>query len=74
VGLSAACAPTGKGESIMVLKAPGILTFMLSVVLAVCVLLVKFFGAQVPLVNGNEFWFLLLAHISLVLGCVMRGL
>ena len=58
----------------MALKAPGILTFMLSIILAVCVLFVKFFGASVPLVNGNEFWFLLLAHIILVFGCVMRGL
>jgi hypothetical protein len=58
----------------MALKEPGILTFMLSVILAVCVLFVKFFGASVPLVNGNEFWFLLLAHIILVLGCIMRGL
>ncbi|MGE5512887.1 MAG: hypothetical protein ACM31O_16735 [Bacteroidota bacterium] len=58
----------------MALKAPGILTFMLSVILAVCVLIVRFFGASIPLVNGNEFWFLLLAHIILVLGCIMRGL
>lgn len=58
----------------MALKAPGILTFMLSVIIAVGVLFVKFFGASVPLVNGNEFWFLLLAQIILVFGCIMRGL
>ncbi len=58
----------------MALKAPGILTFMVSVILAVAVLIVKFFGASIPFVNGNEFWFLLLAHIILVFGCVMRGL
>jgi hypothetical protein len=58
----------------MVLKAPGLLTFMISVILAVCVLIVKFFGASIPFVNGNEFWFLLLAQVILVLGCIMRGL
>lgn len=58
----------------MVLKAPGLISFMLSVILAVCVLIVKFFGASIPLMNGNEFWFLLLAHFILVLGCIMRGL
>jgi hypothetical protein len=63
-----------KGGHIMVLKAPGIITFVISIVLMVCVLVVKFFGAQIPLMLGNEFWFLLLAHIILVLGCIMRGL
>ncbi len=58
----------------MALKAPGILTFMLSVILVVCVLIVKFFGASIPFVNGHEFWLLLVAHLTLVLGCMMRGL
>ena len=58
----------------MSLKAPGILTFTLSVVLVVCVLVVRFFGAQIPLLQGHEFWALLAAHIILVTGCVMRGL
>ncbi len=58
----------------MGLKAPGILTFMLSVILVVAVLMAKFFGATIPLLTGNEFWALLAAHIILVLGCVMRGL
>ena len=58
----------------MVLKAPGIITFILSIVLTVCVLIVRFFGAEIPLFVGNEFWFLLLAHVILLLGCIMRGL
>ncbi|HET6321899.1 MAG TPA: hypothetical protein VNR51_04015 [Hyphomicrobium sp.] len=58
----------------MGLKAPGILTFMISVILTVTVLIIKFFGAQIPLITGNEFWALLLAQIILVLGCIMRGL
>jgi hypothetical protein len=58
----------------MGLKAPGILTFMLSVILTVTVLIIKFFGAEIPIVTGNEFWALLLAQVILVLGCIMRGL
>jgi hypothetical protein len=68
------CALVGMGDTIMVLKAPGIITFILSIVLMVCVLVVKFFGAQIPLIQGNEFWFLLLAQLILMLGCIMRGL
>jgi hypothetical protein len=58
----------------MGLKAPGILTFMVSVVLTVVVLIMKFFGAQIPFLMGNEFWALLLAQVILVFGCIMRGL
>ena len=58
----------------MSLKAPGILTFMLSVILVVCVLIAKFFGGTIPMITGNEFWVLLLAHVVLVFGCMLRGL
>jgi len=58
----------------MALKAPGIITFTLSIVIAVLVLVVKFFGAAIPLMAGNEFYFLLVAYVVLVLGCIMRGL
>jgi len=58
----------------MGLKAPGILTFMISVILTVTVLIIKFFGAEIPLITGNEFWALLLAQIILIFGCIMRGL
>ncbi|WP_195930489.1 hypothetical protein [Hyphomicrobium album] len=58
----------------MGLKAPGIITFMLSVILTVTVLIIKFFGAEIPFVTGNEFFALLLAQVILVLGCIMRGL
>lgn len=58
----------------MGLKAPGILTFMVSVILTVTVLIIKFFGADIPLITGNEFWALLAAQLILVFGCIMRGL
>ena len=58
----------------MGLKAPGIITFMLSVILTVTVLIIKFFGAEIPFVTGNEFFALLLAQVILVFGCIMRGL
>jgi hypothetical protein len=58
----------------MGLKAPGIITFMLSVILTVTVLIIKIYGADIWPVSGNEFFALLLAQVILVLGCIMRGL
>jgi hypothetical protein len=58
----------------MGLKPPGILTFMVAVILTVCVLVVRFFGAQIPFINGHEFWVLLAAHVVLITGCVVKGL
>jgi hypothetical protein len=58
----------------MVLKAPGILTFMLSVILTVLALVTAFFSAEIPLISGQEFWVILTSQMVLVLGCVMRGL
>lgn len=63
-----------KGGDHMGLKAPGILTFMFSVILTVVVLIMKFFQAQIPFLNGNELWVLLVAQLILVLGCISRGL
>ena len=59
----------------MALKAPGILAFLLSVVLALAVLSAKF-GAPVPLLTAasTQFYGLLAAYVVLLLGCLMRGL
>ena len=57
----------------MGLKSPGILTFTLSIILVVIAAGSKYAQAHVPLVNGNEFPLLLLAHMVLVVGCVLRG-
>lgn len=58
----------------MALKAPGILTFLVSIILVVAVLMIKFFGASVPGLTGHEFWGLLIAHAILVSGCLMRAM
>lgn len=58
----------------MGLKAPGILTFLLTVILTVIVLVTKFFDANVPIVKDYDFWVLLTAHVVLILACLMRGL
>lgn len=58
----------------MGLKAPGIITFLITVVLTVTVLISQFFGANIPLLQGNEFWVLLGSHLLLMLGCLMRAL
>jgi hypothetical protein len=60
----------------MALKAPGILPFLVSIILALAVLFAKYFGADVPLMTGEapQFYGLLLAYVILLLGCIMRGL
>ncbi len=58
----------------MGLKAPSIITFMLSVILAVVVLTSTFFGADIPGLKGNELWALLMSYAILMLGCMVRGL
>jgi hypothetical protein len=61
-----------EGLRAMGLKAPGILTFLVSIVLVVTVLMIKFFGAEVPLLKNHEFWGLLVGHLILVYACLMR--
>jgi len=63
-----------EGVSDMGLKAPSIITFMLSVILAVIVLMSVFFGADIPGLKGNELWALLGSYAILMLGCMVRGL
>ena len=58
----------------MALKSPGIITFMLSVILTVLALVTYFLGASIPFVTGQEFWVLLVAQFVLIFGCIMRGL
>jgi hypothetical protein len=60
----------------MFLKAPGLLTFSVSVLLALSVLYARYFGADVPFLMGDasQFYGMLIAYVILVLGCTMRGL
>jgi hypothetical protein len=60
----------------MALKAPGILIFLLSIIIALAVLFTRFFGATIPFLAGDttQFYGLLAAYIILILGCIMRGL
>jgi hypothetical protein len=62
--------------TLMALKAPGILVFMLSVVLSLAVLFSRFFGATVPYLTGDttQFYTMWAAYLVLMFGCIMRGL
>ena len=60
----------------MALKAPGILVFMLSIILSLGVLFARYFGSSVPLLTGEttQFYAMMGAYIVLLFGCIMRGL
>ncbi len=58
----------------MGLKAPSIITFLISIILVVAVLMIKFAGANVPLIQGHEFWALLFAYSLLAAGTLTRSL
>ena len=62
--------------NLMALKAPGILIFLLSIILSLAVLFTRFFHAVVPFLGGDntQFYALLAAYSILVMGCIMRGL
>ncbi len=63
-----------EGERNVGLKSPSIVTFMVSVVLAVVVLMSWFFNAEIPGLKGNELWALLISYAILMLGCMVPGL
>lgn len=63
-----------EGEGHVGLKAPGIITFMTSVVLVVIVLVSKYAGAEIPFIKDHTDVALLAAYAILMFGCLMRGL
>jgi isoprenylcysteine carboxyl methyltransferase (ICMT) family protein YpbQ len=72
--MTTAKAISAAGGNSMGLKAPGLLTFMLAVILTVCIVVVKFFAAEIPWIKGHEFWALFVAHMLLLAGCLSRSL
>jgi hypothetical protein len=60
----------------MILKAPGILTFLVSILLALGILYARYFARDVPFLMGDasQFYGMLIAYVILMLGCTMRGL
>lgn len=57
----------------MSLTPPAQVTFILSVLLAVLALLVKYAGASIPVVSGNSFETMLVAFLLLLAGVLFRG-
>jgi hypothetical protein len=57
-------------------KAPGVLVFLLSILLALAVLAARMFHSALPFLAGEwlQFYALLAAYVILLLGCTMRGL
>ena len=59
----------------MGLKAPGLLTFLLSFIVMMAVVFAKFFDARIPGLNAyTEFAGLMLAYFVLAAGCLLRSL
>ncbi len=60
----------------MFLKAPGIVIFVVSIVVALVVLYARYVGIYVSFLTGeaSQFYGMLIAYVVLVLGCIMRGL
>lgn len=60
----------------MGLKAPSIIVFMISIILAVVVVIARVFNAEIPLLTdpSYQFYGLSLAYVLLVLGNLARGL
>ncbi len=60
----------------MGLKAPSMLTFLLSFILALAVMFAKYFGATIPGLSGDttQFSGMLVAYVILMLGCLLRSL
>ena len=54
------------------LRAPGILSFMFSVILSVITLVCYFFGANIPFLEtlNNQFWAMVIAQAILIFGCL----
>lgn len=53
---------------------PNLITFAVSVVLALLAILATYGGTSIPIVSGNAFLTLLIAWIVLVCGVLMPGL
>lgn len=56
----------------MRLSAPKFIVFLLSVVLVAAAVVSKFFF-DIPVVDGNEFWFALGGYVLLMLGNMLKG-
>ena len=65
-----------ESSSRMGLKAPGLLTFLLSFVIMLAVLAAKYFHATIPGLTHDvsQFTGLLIAYVVLALGCLLRAL
>ncbi len=60
----------------MTLKAPGLLTFLLSVILVVAILIARYFNATIPFLSSDiqQFYGLLAGYLLLLIGTIVRGL
>jgi hypothetical protein len=62
-----------QGPKLMgLIKPPNILTFFIALAFVILAAAAKL-GVGIPLVTGNEIWFMFLANVLFILGCITRG-
>ena len=54
------------------IKPPNIFTFFLALIMVVAAVAAKL-GAAIPFVSGQEIWFMFVANVLFILGCITRG-
>lgn len=57
----------------MRLTSPSFSVFLISVILFVLVLVVRYLGIAIPVVSGNAFEILLVAYVVMLVGVLVRG-
>lgn len=57
----------------MKLSGPSFGVFLISVILFVLVIAVRYFGISIPVVSGNTFEMLIVAYVVMLVGVLIRG-
>lgn len=57
----------------MKLSGPSFGIFLISIILFILVIAVRYFGVAVPVVAGNTFEMMIVAYVILLIGVLIRG-
>ncbi|MFK8035193.1 MAG: hypothetical protein AB8B94_13715 [Hyphomicrobiales bacterium] len=57
----------------MKLSGPSFGVFLISVILFILVIAVRYFGIAIPVISGNTFELLIVAYVVMLVGVLIRG-